>query len=57
MHSVVDLEKGTGKNVDLILFIALKEKGNSTQITLLVKLIKTALSLTWLMKIMFSQIV
>lgn len=57
MHSVVDLEKGTGKNVDLILFIALKEKGNRTQITLLVKLIKTALSLTWLMKIMFSQIV
>lgn len=57
MHSVVDLEKGTGKNVDLILFIALKEKGNRTQITLLVKLIKIALSLTWLMKIMFSQIV
>lgn len=57
MHSVVDLEKGTGKNVALILFIALKEKGNRTQITLLVKLIKMALSLTWLMKRMFSQIV
>lgn len=57
MHSGADLEKGTGKNVDLILFIALKEKGNRTQITLLVKLIKIALSLTWLMKIMFSQIV
>ena len=57
MHSVVYLEKGTCKNVDLILFIVLKEKGNRTQITLLGKLIKIALSLTWLMKIMFSQIV
>lgn len=57
MHLVVDLEKGTGKNVALILFIALKEKGNRTQITGLVKLIKIALSLSWLMKRMFSQIV
>lgn len=46
MHSVVDREKGTGKNIDPILLIALKEKGNRTQITLLVKLIKIALSVT-----------
>lgn len=54
---VFDIENVMGKIVELGLFITLKERGKRTHIALLVKLIEITLSLTWLIKIMFSQIV